>query len=265
MTICAYCKQDRTATREHIVPAFLYEYQKTLDASIVGWNEAAGKMVPGEFKVKDVCDDCNSRTLSQLDDYAKALLKNVGILTPNYTRSTLTLSYDYDLLVRWLLKVSFNSSRTDGAHRHLFEDLVPYMLGNEARPRRGRVTVAAYLAGAERIDSAKRAAVPYLKDVDTEQPFNPFLVRICYGAVERGRPYMLRLNVFGPLVFFMLLFDEGILPGHASAEIRRFLKKFAGAVELTAQHKRVELRAGETTWADLYAAQVARVKALNLS
>ncbi len=88
-----------------------------------------------------------------------------------------------DLLVRWLLKVSFNSSRTDGAHRHLFEDLVPYMLGNEARPRRGRVTVAAYLAGAERIAPAKRAAVPYLKNVDTEQPFNPFLVRICYGAV----------------------------------------------------------------------------------
>jgi hypothetical protein len=76
---------------------------------------------------------------------------------------------------------------------------------------------------------------------------------------------MLRLKVFGPLVFFILLFDEGTLPGHASAEIRRFLKKFAGAVELTPQHKRVELRAGETTWADLYAAQVARVQALNLS
>ncbi len=43
--------------------------------------------------------------------------------------------------------------------------------------------MAAYLAGAERIAPAKRAAVPYLKNVDTEQPFNPFLVRICYGAV----------------------------------------------------------------------------------
>lgn len=262
MSICAYCKQEGVLTREHVVPAFAYAFQKELESSVIGWNEAAGKMVGGELKIKDVCAACNNGVLSTLDSSGKALLVDSGILTSNFTKLSLMLSHDYDLLARWLLKISYNSSRTDGEHSHLFEKFVPYILGKETTPSRAKISILAYLAGPTYPNEEDRQRPPYAKVIGPTNRFNPFLVRISYGFVRGGNNYTLRLVILGPLVFYMLVFNDSVLPGHAAAAVRHFLKVSPGAVELKPSRGFVELNAGRRSWIDLYENQVNRARAL---
>jgi hypothetical protein len=263
MTVCAYCQQDRPPTREHVIPAFMYDFQKQLERSVTGWNEVAQRMVGGEGKVKDVCADCNNRVLGELDAYGKRMLGASGLLVHNYTRRDLTLEYDYALLLRWLLKVSFNSSRTDGAHSPLFERYVPFMRGLGPLPSRSQVCVLLYLAQPEILGQSRIAEEPFVQITNGSSLLNPFLVRICYGGIPGEERYVLRLNIFGPAVFYLMMFKDVILPGHAASAIRRLTKVSPGAVELNPRQKVVNVRAGEKSWLDLYEHQVARVHVLS--
>lgn len=262
MPICAYCKQEKPATREHVIPAFIYAFQKELEGSIIGWNEVAKRMVGDEGKIKDVCAECNNSVLGRLDSYGKQLLAESGLLVQNYTKQSLTLRYDYDLLVRWLLKISFNSSRRDGAHRHLFEEYVPFMLGSTPAPTRNQVACLAYLAAPERLGESDIQKEPFIRISRGSKLLNPFLTRICYGSVPGDHSYTLRLNIFGPAVFYLMMFNPNTLPGHAAAAIRRLLKLTPGAVEVTPKRLLIELRSGERSWLSLYENQVNRIRAL---
>ena len=262
MPTCVYCKQERPVTREHVIPAFMYALQKQAGEGVIGWNESIKKMVGGESKVKDVCADCNNRVLGGLDSYGKDLLGKSGLLVDNYLQQTLTLQYDYELLLRWLLKVSFNSARTGGAHSHIFEEHIPFMLGAAEAPPRYKVGLAAYMASAVVLDQTQVDRKPFLKALGGAKTLNPFLVRICYGFVPGGNFYTLRMNIFGPVVFYMMIFKEGTLPGHAAVEIRRFLKITPGAKELAPDRRLIQLRAGAQTWLDLYARQVQRMNSI---
>jgi hypothetical protein len=263
MSVCAYCRQDRPPTREHVIPAFIYDFQKQLEQSVIGWNEVAQRMVGGEGKVKDVCADCNNRVLGELDAYGKQLLTSSGLLVQNYTKRELTLQYDYSLLLRWLLKVSFNSSRTDGAHSPLFERYVPFMRGQEQSPSLSQVAVLLYLARPEILGASRIAVEPFIRIANGSSLLNPFLVRICYGASPGENSYVLRLNIFGPAVFFLMMFHDSVLPGHAASAIRRLIRLTPGAVELSPKRKLVEVQSGQKSWLDLYEHQVARVHALS--
>ena len=263
MPICAYCKQDKPATREHVIPAFLYALQKSLGDKVIGWNEVTEKMVGGEAKVRDVCADCNNGVLSNLDAYGKQVLDRAGLLVHNYLGRSVTLSYEYSMLLRWLLKVSFNSSRTDGAHSHMFEEFIPFILGKSQSPPRHRVTLLASLAGAVALDDLQAATEPFRTSARGAKRLNPLLVRICYGYVPGDDSFTLRINILGPLILFMPIFRPGVLPGHAAASIRRVQKLHAGAIELTAKRRLLELQAGTQTWVDMYDDQAQRARRID--
>ena len=219
-------------------------------------------MVGGEGKVKDVCAECNNGVLSDLDGYGKKLLSESGLLVHNYVKMSITLRYDYELLLRWLLKISFNSSRTDGAHSHLFEKYVPFILGKSPAPPRHRLACLAYLAAPERLGESNIRQEPFLRITQGSKFLNPFLVRICYGGVSGEHSYTLRLNIFGPVVFHLVLFNESTLPGHSATAIRRLLKLSPGALEIDRKHRLLQLQAGERSWLSLYEHQVNRIRAL---
>lgn len=245
-------------TREHLIPAFMYEYQKQF-TPFIGWSEPARKMVRGELQVRDVCASCNNGPLSALDDYGRRMLIGNGLLVRNFLSPQLALSYDYDLLVRWLLKLSFNSSRTDGAHSHLFEQYIPYMLRGEGRPKRNEVAVVGYLAGPTVFEGKPRADLQALSLADTNGRCNPFLVRLAWGGFTGGRTnYLLRVNVLGAACFFMLFFARGVLPGHAASSIRGFVRTMAGAKELPPDALSLLLLQGRLSWLDLYGPQLWR-------
>ncbi len=91
------------------------------------------KVYGGELIVKDVCAPCNNVTLSALDDYASKLYDPYFKTIIN-ADDQVTFRYDYNLLYRWLLKLSFNSARLNGADEKFFVPLIPYMLGTAEKP-----------------------------------------------------------------------------------------------------------------------------------
>jgi len=73
--------------------------------------EAAQRIIAGEPTVRDVCATCNGGPLSVLDNYICGLYDTYfhRIVKP---AQTILFKYDFHNLARWLLKVSFNSTRT---------------------------------------------------------------------------------------------------------------------------------------------------------
>lgn len=262
MPVCAYCKLERPATREHVIPSFLYSVQKAAEGKVIGWNEVVEKMVGGEAKVKDVCAECNNGVLSKLDSYGKGMLARAGLLVNNYLGRSLTLPYDHSQLLRWLLKISFNSSRTDGVHSYLFDEFVPFILGESEPPPRHRIALLAYLASAVTLDANQIATEPFRTAALGSKTLNPLLVRIGNGFVPGEQSFVLRINMLGPLMFFLPIFKPNTRPGHAAAAIRRLQKIHPGTVELTTKRRLVELQAGSKTWMDMYADQVQRTRAV---
>jgi len=132
MGICSYCKQERTLTREHIIPSWYYKHDSSTEGS--GFMERAkGKIVNTELKIKDVCSVCNSGKLSELDSYGKNLFLS-DLLNYVYKDTKHLLKYDYNLLARWLLKVAYNSARAHGSDLEVLSQYADIILGNEPLP-----------------------------------------------------------------------------------------------------------------------------------
>lgn len=263
MPICAYCNKEGNITKEHVIPAFIYRFQRATGNSFTGWNEAAEKMVGGEFSVKDVCASCNNGQLNELDSYGKTLLETAGLLVRNYQSPSISLRLDPSLLLRWLLKLSYNSSRSDGAHSHLFRPHIPFMLGGGQTPGRHQVALIASMAGPIALKEKREGYEQLFEAAESSATFNPFLVRISYGSIAGNVCSTLRLVIIGPLVLYIPIFEAGTLPGHAAAEIRRIIKRFPTAKEITPSTKAVLLKAGADTWLDLYRHQIMRTLALD--
>ena len=106
MKYCAYCSEQGSLTKEHIWPRSLitkYEGLKT-------FNPRSNSFYTGEPVIKDVCAPCNNVHLSKLDSYLSELHEKYlqNILMPG---DAAFVEYDYNLLLRALLKISYNSAR----------------------------------------------------------------------------------------------------------------------------------------------------------
>jgi hypothetical protein len=106
MSACAYCNGPGPFTKEHIWPKSLLKKYESLKA----FNPRRNVFHGGELVVKDVCATCNNDMLSPLDTYLSDLFDRAfaSIIAPG---ESATLQYNYELLLRSLLKVSYNSSR----------------------------------------------------------------------------------------------------------------------------------------------------------
>ncbi|WP_269533510.1 hypothetical protein [Chitinimonas sp. BJYL2] len=132
MPICSYCDQDKAATREHIIPSWYYQHDPSPDD--VGFMERAkGKIVKTELVIRDVCGDCNNGSLSELDAYGKELFLS-HLARYVFKDSSESLCYDYERLVRWLLKISYNSARAHDSDTEILAQYKKIILGEQALP-----------------------------------------------------------------------------------------------------------------------------------
>jgi hypothetical protein len=130
--VCAYCRRVDKLTREHLYPKFLYE---KISGKFFGYNESADRVTAGERVVKDVCANCNNKILAKLDAYGEQYFK-LNKLEQTFVNETITeIVYEYDFLLRWVLKVSYNSFRTVAHPDSPFASLVPYILTGQHRPK----------------------------------------------------------------------------------------------------------------------------------
>lgn len=127
MKKCAYCKKERELTNEHIMPKSIYK--RTDDEKNSQFYERADKFLNGEITIGDVCKICNNGVLSKLDNYVTDLWDNQ---LQNYIeKDEINFEYDYHKLLRWLLKVSYNSARVHGRTNIFSEDIIKYILGEK--------------------------------------------------------------------------------------------------------------------------------------
>ncbi|WP_186896029.1 hypothetical protein [Undibacterium sp. CY21W] len=125
---CVYCDGAGKRTREHVFPGFLL---KAAERQGVFYSNAAKGYFDADAVVKDTCDTCNNIILSALDAYVSGLYKKYLVRTLVTSR---TVRFDFERLLRWVLKVTYNAQRAFGGCPRNLTHLRQYMLGRSARP-----------------------------------------------------------------------------------------------------------------------------------
>lgn len=107
MKKCAYCPNTGSLTKEHIWPSSII---KKYDYELSTYNKKIDKLIQSEPVIKDVCATCNNVYLSKVDAYLSGLYDQhlFQCLDPGDSTS---ISFNYEMLLRSMLKISFNSSR----------------------------------------------------------------------------------------------------------------------------------------------------------
>jgi hypothetical protein len=133
--ICAYCKQPAVLTREHLWPASLHDrlLKANGQSQHYFWLARLQREIPSEPQIRDVCSHCNNVVLSHLDGYICALFDAALVRIPRRDERV-AFEYDYHLLKRWLLKLSFNSARIhNSSDLFALEAVRPYITGQNER------------------------------------------------------------------------------------------------------------------------------------
>jgi hypothetical protein len=130
---CAYCNETRRLTREHIIPGFFYETELSKHSK---WflERHHEKFHRSEIVIKDVCSDCNNGILSVLDNFGKNLLES-KLAEPVFADDQQDFVCDFIMLLRWLLKICYNSGRIHNTDIDILKQYVPFILGKEDVPK----------------------------------------------------------------------------------------------------------------------------------
>ena len=130
MSTCAYCKEEGKPTKEEVMPLFLSR-NRPLYRTVLDHDRGIVRRGVVTF-VRDVCEECNGVTLSALDNCAASLDREYFVNIFDGSRP-IEFRYEYDQLLRWLLKITYNDDRTRSLPFQA-ERFVPYILGNDPRP-----------------------------------------------------------------------------------------------------------------------------------
>ncbi|MDX2256250.1 MAG: hypothetical protein NW214_12095 [Pseudanabaenaceae cyanobacterium bins.39] len=131
--VCAYCDTEGAMTKEHIWSKALIE---RWESELKTYNPRTEKLYTGEPVIKDVCASCNNVRLSQLDQY---LVETYDTQLKDHVQrgTSVVFTYSYDLLLRSLLKISFNSCRLMGDDKAAIaahQKVRSYIVGENKRP-----------------------------------------------------------------------------------------------------------------------------------
>ncbi|MGE3261658.1 MAG: hypothetical protein AB7K68_07775 [Bacteriovoracia bacterium] len=130
MSDCAYCDKpyEKNRTREHVIPSWY------LKEDGISFNERSrNKVSNDEIVIRDVCAGCNNGPLSRLDAYGKSLYLQY-FQNFVFAEEQVALKYDYQELVKWLLKISYNSARANNSDPEILGQYRSYLIGDAALP-----------------------------------------------------------------------------------------------------------------------------------
>jgi hypothetical protein len=96
------------------------------------------KAIGGALQIGDVCARCNNEKLSALDTYI-CELHDRYFKTIVHAGDRVDVRFDFDRLLRWLLKTGYNTARARGWHVKKDSGLPQYILGEGDRPLGFRV------------------------------------------------------------------------------------------------------------------------------
>ncbi len=193
MKSCAYCDRQAPMTREHIWPDNIIESYGT---ELHTYNGNRQKFHKGDPVIKDVCSDCNSEKLSILDAWIGGVF-NAQLKSIIQPGESVTFKYNYDLLLRSLLKISFNAARANGNSKVIEEHqyLREYILEGRSRPR---VEVRLQIVTAARVIKS---------DSNELDQFTPTMLRsglVPFGGKHSDK-FLVRLIAFNSYYFYLVI------------------------------------------------------------
>lgn len=178
---CAYCGTSDRLTREHLLPRGLVaRSDEELESNVLAGAEQ--RVISSEPAIADVCANCNNGPLSVLDRYI-CNLYDVYFAHPVRRGDCVKFIFNFDLLLRWLLKTAYNF----------------------ARARRGKWPVSS-------ISELRN----YICGKDEDRPASRILLQlISPSQIEPGSVDGIPMNVTeGPLAFNRVgVLDSRALPG----------------------------------------------------
>lgn len=226
---CAYCDNEGKMSREHIIPKGFIDHMNVEEQSV--WSDKApARLIKGELTVKDVCADCNNRELSQLDDYALNLILKYNECLSISTKK-IYFKYNYNMLVRWLLKICYNSARANDAEFDikLYQKNVDYIMNRGYAE--SNITVFAIYMGSGCLSKEMAEHCYHLKD---EREFEIDWFRIGpFRLTEHSTYYCAsRCIIINSFAFFIVVSDKEY--DDELSKIRtKMEKQYKNAVELS--------------------------------
>src|SRR5699024_2418237 len=132
---CTFCNAQiegsLVRTKEHIIPNGLIKLFP--DEDITFMKNKSFKDNNG-LTIRDVCNKCNNEVLSALDSYGNELIGNHFMcsfgIADNYNEE-FQFEFNYHLLSRWLLKITYNYDRVERADTTWFKDNISYIMKGE--------------------------------------------------------------------------------------------------------------------------------------
>lgn len=130
---CAFCGTKNKLSREHIFPNSVI---RKFEVEMLSFSDKSDTTFKSDLVVKDVCAICNNGVLSEVDSkFVKLFKKNM--LQPFQPGDSVDFRFDYNDLLRALLKISFNSARasSDGFKAvTALRKYVPFIIGKINKP-----------------------------------------------------------------------------------------------------------------------------------
>ncbi|WP_368879598.1 hypothetical protein [Proteus terrae] len=193
---CAFCGGKKDLTREHIFPSGIIE---SFETDLITINNKNKYHFRGDLVIKDVCSICNNNALSQLDGYFIKLFKNY-MSVPLTPGESITFEYDYNLLLRELLKISYNSARAsidsyDAVY--VLKKLSSYILDGKKKPY-GIILSLQLVTSSKKIDAITN------NEVGT---FKPYLLRnVPVNNLNKStHDYIIRMVAFNSFWFYLFI------------------------------------------------------------
>lgn len=141
--ICAYCGQEKRATKEHIISSGILDIFPECYATI---DSIRDKVHMGDPIIKDVCAQCNNDRISYIDSYGKKLISDYFVR--KYEKDDiLDFSYDYTLIQKMLLKYAYNDLRSHKDDISFFtKNILDFLMNRDVIEPLRNITVLAGLA-----------------------------------------------------------------------------------------------------------------------
>lgn len=210
MKKCAYCDIETKLTKEHIWPKCMISRMPNLTFRYIASKD---KFVKSELVVSDVCSKCNNEKLSNLDSYFCSL-HDLYFKHFHEEKKQFVFEYDYELLLRSLLKIIFNSSRTIVQEENFFEKQKHFIIeGGQA---------------SENIIVTLDIVSPSI--VNGEKLY-PTSMRC--GLVDMGMKienFLIRAIAVNSFYFYILILKDEFLSDVAAEELKIILDRIPGTI-----------------------------------
>jgi hypothetical protein len=244
---CAYCGDVAELTREHVVPNFIY---KSNPLGKFGYNPRADAFINWEAQVKDVCARCNNQHLSVLDSYLKYVYKDNHIDTLITDENPVRFRYDFVLLCRALLKLSYNCLRFKGSDTVWLKPFSDYILYGVDYPGHLGVKLGVEVLRCHKITEEERKYMD--GEVKAWLYLPPHVIRFGQIGGKAVGDLLVRYVFLKNYCFYIIIFQRSIGRRAVRKSFTQFSSVFPDVVFLDFLKKAATIKISNTDALDRY-------------